>query len=57
MEQKLLRIYRDDTSELDKYLANGWAISQISATGYMGSSVGYTYCYVVITKHKINETE
>lgn len=49
MEQKLIRVYRDETSDLERYLSTGWVISQISASACAGNSI-HSYCYVVITK-------
>ena len=45
MEQKLIRVYRDETSDLERYLSTGWVISQISASASI-----HSYCYVVVTK-------
>ncbi len=44
--QKLIRVVNDDTTELDKFLADKWKITQISAVG-----TGFqTTCYVLIEK-------
>ena len=52
MEQKLIRVYRDDTTEFDYYISKGWVVSQISASACASSTYVHSYCYVLLTKNE-----
>jgi hypothetical protein len=54
MKQRLIRVWSDDTKELDSLLEDGWIIQSISAcaTGRGGNfGEGSSYCYVWLEKN------
>lgn len=46
MKEKIICIINNDTTELNKYLEDGWAISKITACG----CYTHTACYVRLIK-------